>query len=155
MCCSSPAFWPPKAFSNPDAKDYGDIVINGMGKLKVGFSCGYLTQFGCKFSPEEKPVTCLLYPFVLNKHGTLVCHNRITTGHGICKGNHNNGPIIIDVVRDNLIALFGEAQVDRVREDVVAGRDGFFIVPDHVIRQYNQENDWARDNVKPVARTEY
>jgi len=155
MCCSSPAFWPPKAFNDPNVADYGDVVVNGMGKRKVGFSCGHLTEFGCKFSPADKPVTCLLYPFVLNKHNTLVCHNRITTGHGICKGNHNNGPMIIDVVRDNLIALFGEKQVDHVRADVAAGKDSYFLVSEDLLRQYNQENEWANENVKPIARSDY
>ena len=155
MCCSSPAFWPPRAFSDRDATGYGDIVRNGVGLKKTGFACGHLTAAGCAFTANERPVTCLLYPFVLNKSGTLVCHNRITTEKGICKGNHNNGPMIIDVVRGNLVALFGEQQVDRVRAAVVGGRDGYLVVSEDILRQYEKEREWEEENVKPVSRLEY
>lgn len=155
MCCSSPAFWPPKAYTIADHPKFESKVLNGIGIKVLGRSCGHLKESGCDFTVDERPVTCLLYPFVLNSNGTLVCHNRITTAKGICKGNHNNGPMIVDVIRSNLIALFGESQVDRVRADVVVGRDSYFDVPEDVARQYQQEHEWAEENVKPVSRKEY
>jgi len=155
MCCSSPSFWPPRAFQEPEVVNYGRVVGNGVGLKRLGQSCGFLSDRGCTLDSSRRPVTCLLYPFTLNSRDTLVGHNRITTRRGICKGNHNNGPMIIDVIRDNLIALFGAEQVDRVRADIVEGRDSYFEVPESVHRQLMQEKEWDEENVRPVPRDEY
>jgi len=156
MCCSSPAFWPPRAFRDVTTERFGELIHNGAGLARIGTACGYLTDSGCKFDPKNRPVTCLLYPLMLNKYSTLVGHVRITTSRGLCRGNHNHGPMIIDVLRENLSALFGYDQVMRVRADIVEKHiDSYFIVPDAVVRQYALEQLWERENVKPLPRTEY
>jgi len=54
-----------------------------------------------------------------------------------------------------LVALFGEQQVDRVRAAVVGGRDGYLVVSEDILRQYEKEREWEEENVKPVSRLEY
>ena len=115
-CCFSKTFWPAAAFKNPSGV------------------CGYLGPEGCTHSADDKPVACHLYPLML-KHGMLQQYFRNTCGpHGLCRGNHGQGPMLIDAIRDSLVHLFGQEQYDRVRADVLAGRDGWFDVPPDVAR---------------------
>lgn len=156
VCCCSPAFWPPKAYIKPGyVSKRENLVDNGAGKMMPGFACGHLTKNGCEFTLQDRPITCLLYPMVLNDNGTLVAHNRITTAKGVCRGNFGNGAMIIDTIRDNLCTLFGEPQVMRVRAEVVAGKDSYFIVPESIQRQYKHERHLESKNAPVPARTQY
>jgi hypothetical protein len=47
--------------------------------------------------------------------------------------------MLIDALRDNFIALFGEEQYTKLRADVVAGRDGVVEVPDDIYHAYLAE----------------
>src|SRR5262245_41267111 len=127
-CCHGYVYWPPRTGG------YGD--------------CPHLGLEGCTLDPVvDRPVTCLLYPVVLNKAGTLVLHNRATTAQGICKGNHGRGEPLIDSLADNLAALFGAEQVARVRAAVMEGRDSYFDVPEQVERAYEAEQLMDHYNV--------
>lgn len=67
-------------------------------------------------------------------------------------GNHGVGPLLIDVLEASLVRLFGRAQYDRVRADVVAGKDSYFNVPPAVLAAYEQEEAWAAANAVPQPR---
>lgn len=101
--------------------------------------CHYLGDRGCTLSLDDRPVTCILYPLVFNKAGTLVNQMMTVFGNGVCKGNHGQGPPLIDALKPGLIALFGEDQYDRAREAVMAGGDAVFVVPPDVEAAYAAE----------------
>ena len=135
-CCKSPSFWPPMASPHPEV-----------------LGCVHLGPAGCTLAPKDKPIVCHLYPLTLNKNDKLVVHNRATTEKGRCKGNHNNGPMIIDVLKDSLIELFGEAQYNRVRADIVSGKDSYFVLSKELLEQWEREKAWAEANVVPRPRS--
>lgn len=139
-CCRTASFWPPSAFQRPDA----DPV-----------PCGRLGAGGCTFAADDKPVTCHLYPLMLNENGTLILHHRTTFQNGVCKGNHGEGPPIIVALADNLVHLFGRDQYERVRTDVLAGRDSFFDPPPAVVAALVREHAWAATNAPPEPRSAF
>ncbi len=121
-CCHSKKWWPPAAFNNPDGV------------------CGYLGPVGCTLTPEDKPVKCHLYPFLVSKHGLIHLHFRWGTAKTWgCTGNHGNGPMLLDALKDNFVHLFGTGQFDRVRKQVLTGEDSYFDVPDNVARDFEVE----------------
>lgn len=134
-CCKSPAYWPPRAFEGAN-------------------QCGRLGPQGCTFADDDKPITCHLYPLKLNKNGTLILHNRTTLPTGICKGNHGNGPPIIEAMENNLVAVFGRDQYERVRADVLAGRDSYFEPAPDILAAMAREHDWEEQNIPPEPRGE-
>lgn len=136
-CCRTMAFWPPNSATAPGAT-----------------GCPKLGPDGCTFAQADKPVTCLLYPFVVNKSGTIVLHQRATFAKGVCCGNYGNGPPLIDAARGGLVELFGEEQYARVRADVLGGRDGFFDVPPAVAAAWVRERELAAMKAPPQPRSD-
>jgi hypothetical protein len=136
-CCYGPTFWPGRVSSTTEHK-----------------ACPRLGDKGCTFSDNDKPVTCHIYPLRLNKNNKLVLHHRAMFPTGICKGNFGNGPMLVDAMRNNLIALFGEAQYTRVRADVIAGKDSYFEVPPAVFAAYEAEFALELANKPPVPRSQ-
>lgn len=134
-CCYGSVYWPPRT------------AADGQG-------CPLLGPGGCTLSVADRPVTCLLYPLLVNAQGMLVLHARATTERGICKGNFGRGPMLIDALAGQLTALFGADAVARVRADVVAGRDSWVDVPPDVLASYEREHRWALGNVVPMPRTQ-
>lgn len=132
-CCKGTTYWPPRT-----GGDTGH--------------CPHLGPGGCQYTPADRPVTCLLYPLVLNASGTLVLHSRATTQRGICKGNHGRGEPLVVVLEAPLVALFGAAQYARVRAAVLAGTDSYFVVPAAVAQAYAAEQAMAAANVVPPPR---
>lgn len=155
MCCWGKTYWPPRSFYEDNEGKEDLVVKNGIGKINNLYACGYLGEHGCTLSPTDRPIKCLLFPFVLNSNNKIVCNNWITTKKGVCKGNHNNGPIAIDSVRANLIELFGEPLVNLARVNVVIGIDSYFDVPDHVIKSYEIEHQQEINNKKPMPRSRH
>lgn len=134
-CCRTQGFWPPKTTPT---------------------GCAHLTAENvCRFEERDRPVTCLLYPLRLNAAGTLILHSRAAARTSVCRNAHNHGPQLIDALASNLRALFGPEQYDRVRADVLAGRDSYFDVPDDVAAYVDAEADWERRNVPPPGRREF
>ena len=131
-CWRSKTFWPPKSGSD---------------------GCPRLGPQGCTFSAEDKPVTCHLFPLRLNKSGTLVVHHKSMMSPSFCGGNSGIGPMIVDVLRESLVELFGQGQYDRVRADVVTGRDSYFVVPEQVLRAYEDESKKEENNEPPSPRS--
>ena len=135
-CCNSTTYWPSRAAGRADGR------------------CAWLGPTGCTMTPEQRPVTCLLYPLRVNPSGTLILHQRATTRHGICKGNHGNGPPIIEALRGQLTVLFGPDQYERAAAAVLAGQDAWVDVPAWVIAAMEQEAAWEAANVIPEPRKE-
>lgn len=130
-CCKGDTYWPSRA--------YGTV-------------CGNLGPAGCVLPDADKPVTCLLYPLRLNHSGALVLHHRATFGKGICKGNHGQGPPLIDALEGQLTELFGADQYAHVRADVLGGRDSWFEVPAAVLAAYEDEERRAKVDAPVVPR---
>jgi Fe-S-cluster containining protein len=128
-------------------------VKNGVGTKNELYACGMLSKNGCTLTANDKPLACLLYPVTINQNGTMVLHNRCTTAKGVCKGNFNEGPMVIDVLRDTFVHLFGQAQYSRVRINIIAGVDSYFEVPDLVWYQYHEEKIHEQNNTQPVPRS--
>jgi hypothetical protein len=147
-CCWSKTYWPPQAFTGTNEHGLGPDPVRGQ-------PCGHLGPQGCTLSDADKPVICLLYPLRPNPQGTLIKHQRSTYPLGVCKGNHGHGPPLIDAVRSGLVALFGEAQVDRVRAAVMAGHDSYFAIPPQVWAAWEDEGVRAEDGRPPRLRSEY
>lgn len=133
MCCKNPHLWPPSA--------------GGKG------GCVHLGEKGCTLAPEDKPVVCHLYPLKLNGSGTLIVHHGAIFAKGMCKGNHGEGPPIIETVGESLAGLFGREQYERVHADVMAGRDSYFDVPPAVLAAVAREHEWEEQNIPPKPRT--
>lgn len=104
--------------------------------------------------PTKRPVVCLLYPFKVNKAGTLVIHHKAVVSKTLCAGNYDapDAPPLIDALRDSLVALFGEDQYMRVRRDVAVGADSYFDVPQDVLDAVEREKAWDAANEVPRPR---
>lgn len=136
-CCYGPSYWPARSYPAGAA----------------GGPCGHLGPNGCDLSGDDRPVTCLLYPLRLNKAGMLVLHHRTTTATSVCKGNHGQGPALIEAMAYSLTSLFGAVQYERVRAAVMAGADSYFDVPPEVLRSYELELAQEAANEQPIPRT--
>lgn len=136
-CCQSLSFWPPRV---EPRSEYG---------------CHYLGPQGCTLGVEDRPVTCMLYPFKPNKNGTLVLHHRITQPNTVCGGNARTGPASVDAVMPQLVALFGEEQGQAMSEAVARGEDFHIEVPDWVLEAIAREKELEERNELPLPRSQY
>jgi hypothetical protein len=57
----------------------------------------------------------------------------------LCKGAHNEGPRIIDLLGDSLVRLFGTGAALSIRAEVLSGRDPYFMPPLEVVEAYRNE----------------
>jgi hypothetical protein len=127
-CCRTPSYWPPK-----------------VGRDSV---CPLLGEKGCTLG-DRRPVTCQLYPLVVNAHGTLVLHHRTTTKGSCCKGNHGHGPKLIDALGESLLRIFGAEAYSRIRGSVLAGRDCYESPLPWAIRAMRRERAWEVAGLPP------
>ena len=129
-CCKT-GWWPPKP--------------NG--------ACVHLTPTGCGMQ-DERPIACHLYPLQVNANGTLVLHGLTRWKHTMCKTNRGKpgAPMLIDSLRRGLVALFGEAEVDAAKANLLAGRAHVFEVPAWVLAAIEQEARWEAAGVPPEPR---
>lgn len=138
-CCTAGpggTYWPARAFGRADGR------------------CGNLGPLGCTLSAADKPVTCHLYPLMINGSGTLVLHHRATTGRGVCKGCHGHGPPLVDALRDNLVELLGGAAYAHLRAEVMANRDVRVAVPPAVWAAWLAERQEEAANETPPPRSQ-
>jgi Fe-S-cluster containining protein len=142
QCCRSKSacFWPPNSGTALDYK--GECV------------CPNLTEKGCRFQEQDRPVQCLLYPFVLNDKNTMVIHFRAPS---ICKGCINSeAPRIIDALRQNFTALFGEGVYFEMVKSVNNGKDYIFTPSKEVLKAYEYEQQTLEpDRIIPKQRSGY
>jgi hypothetical protein len=131
-CCYGPSYWPGRVQS---------------GKNN---SCYFLRKNGCIFSPEDKPITCHIYPFMIRKN-VMSLHFRVLSG--CCKKTYKHGPMIIEAIETSLVHLFGKKQTERVIENTKHSKNSVLVVPKHVIKSLHDEELWALQNVLPQPRT--
>lgn len=132
-CCKGTVFWPSRANGNV---------------------CKHLGEAGCTLPEPNKPITCLLYPLLINKSGTVILHHKVTTKTAPCGDNYGNGPMVIEAVAGHLTTLFGQATSDRIVAGVKAGQDVVVDVPDVLAREWERERGWERANIIPGPRRE-
>jgi hypothetical protein len=134
-CCYSRkgAYWPARAH-NP---------IDG--------PCFWLGDRGCKLQRTDRPLTCLMYPLVLNASNMWVMHYR--GRRGCCAANVDKGPMLIDAMADNLIVIFGEQLASEIRKDVRRGRNPEFVVADSVAVQWVHEQTLIAADTIPQPRS--
>lgn len=133
-CCINPNFWPPKS-----------------GTINPG-QCDFLTPTGCSLSFDDRPIDCNLYPLRLNKANTVVLHHRVQFKTKPCKENFGQGSMIIDSMRNCLVALFGVDQYVAMREAVMADRDFLVEVSDVLIARLQEEEELVEKNLPPIDR---
>ena len=134
-CCYGPTYWPGRSGGRADN------------------ACAHLGPAGCTLGPADKPVTCHLYPFMLNESGTLVVHHRASVA--CCKPNVGRGPMIIEAAAPGFVALVGQDETDRIIESVRAGVDPVVTLPADVVAALEREAGWAEDNTIPVPRSHF
>ena len=132
-CCRTKTFWPPSATD--------------------GDACGNLGPDGCVLG-DDRPVTCLLYPFRL-VNGTLVLHGKtLIPKSGNCAPCHHKGTqTIAEALHGSFTTLFGAEQADRIVADVLAGRDPIVEVPPDTLRALEAERAWEAANRLPPGRS--
>lgn len=139
-CCKGTTFYPSKSH-----------IVDG---LVMGY-CYWLGDKGCKLADIDKPVKCLLYPFIINENNTIVLHGRAITS--ICRGCYNRGTkTILEVQRHNLELIFSKMTVGAMIESILLRHK------DYVFSTY-VDFDWALQfeqereakNLPPVPRSSY
>lgn len=133
-CCNGEIHWPSKAFGN---------------------KCGFLGEHGCVLSEKDKPISCMLFPIVLNRSNSLILFHRSMFKKGMCKGAFGKGQMLIDSQEAGLVYAFGREQFDRVRNDVINGKDSYFIVPEWVSIELEREAYYENRCIKPKPRATY
>lgn len=131
-CCHNPHYWPPKSFE--------------------GGVCEYLGKQGCTLDPLDRPIGCLFFPFALSREWKLNMYFGLRFKHSKCNEAYGTGPLLIDALNWGLVAIFGQEQYDRVRADVMSGKDGHFDLSEELIEQYKREYKWEMKNIKPIPR---
>lgn len=135
-CCRSALYWPSRVYGNP------------------GNACGNLGPAGCVFSLADRPVTCLLYPLRL-RGDMLLLHHRARLATSVCKGNHGQGPPLIDALEAHLTALFGADQYADLRVALFADVGTAYVYPPpDVLDAVARETAWEDSNTAPRPRTE-
>ena len=139
-CCKGTSFYPSKS-------NIQDGVVIG--------HCYWLREHGCVLPDEDKPVKCLLYPFVINGNNSLVLHGRALTS--LCKECYNKGSKpIIETQRHNLSLLFGDDIIDRmINATIRECRDFTFRTEPDFDRALSVEQELEENNTIPIRRSEY
>ena len=139
-CCTGMSFYPSRS--------------NIQDGIVVGY-CYWLGKQGCILPDEDKPVKCLLYPFVINGNNSLVLHGRALTS--ICKECYNKGnKPIIETQRHNLSLLFGNDIVDRmIKATIQECRDFIFRTEPNFDRALSVEQELEENNTIPIRRSGY
>ena len=131
-CCKGDAFWPSKASAKHDSTG-----------LRI---CHYLEATGCSLPQDEKPITCRLYPLVINSNNTVIVHFRAPS---FCKGNIGEGEPLIDSMRECLVSIFGQQTYDIIRNGVQHGVDVYVDVPNEIREQLAKEAGQEKNMVIP------
>ena len=143
-CCTKRPGW--------NAETKYPIRAFGEGATACGF---FVPGSGCSFTIKERPVNCMLYPFVLNSNKTLVINARSLTSS--CKHAYKTqNKSLFEIFRDAFVELFGEEQYERVYKDVITDEkdESFFYPSARLVRIMEVENERERNNEKPTNRNE-
>ena len=124
-CCLGFGFWP------------GDA-----GKDN---KCTYLGDSGCILPAEKRPITCLLFPFVLNRNNTLVLWGRTFLPNSRCYQNCGKGDkSIISLFDWSFSVLFGDETTEKILLGVKKERDVSFQVSDTLVKLFEEEKQIAK-----------
>jgi len=124
-CCFGNGFWP--------------------GSASKSNICEFLGGKGCILPVNDRPVTCRLFPFVLNTNNTLVVNMRALM-NGRCSPNHNKGNhTILECQEISFISLFGEYEWKKMLENIKKG-DTFIKVPMNIILELKREKELIKYN---------
>lgn len=131
ICCKNKSFYPAKA--------NGGVCIN-------------LEENGCILTPADKPIKCLLYPFVI-KNNSLGLYGRALTW--TCKPNYNlRETSILENIKDNFIELFGDYQYETAYNEIIlCGRDTIIEPSERLLRQLAIETETELQNINPIKRS--
>lgn len=143
-CCAKRKGW--NAETKYPIRAFGDNVTQ----------CGFLENGkGCTFTLKERPMNCMLYPFVLNSSNTFVISARSLTSS--CKNAYNTQEkSIFEIFADTWIELFGFEQYERVYKDIITDRKdySFFYPSALVVRIMEEELRREHNNELPTNRNE-
>ncbi len=114
--------------------------------------CVYLGPKGCTLSLRDKPIGCMLTPLML-KNNTLIVMHRLQFKTSMCKGACGTGPMLIDVLKNGLVEIFGNSQWEKVREDVTNERDSVFYLSPLYQREFIREGELQWENKDPIPRS--
>ena len=133
-CCNGKAYWPPKASATG--------------------ACANLGAAGCVLG-NDRPVTCLLYPFRLIGD-RLVLHGRtLIPKSGYCSPCYKRGGrTIAENNHGNFAILFGAAVADEIVANTKAQRNTAIKVPQEVLDALAAEDPWEAANAVPLTRQE-
>lgn len=137
-CCKTKGFYPPKCSPK--------------------FVCPHLTDTGCKFTKEDKPIKCLLYPLVFQKRpdGSLALNLHHRAPCTICKECYKKGgQSILRQQEANLKEIFGAEIVDGMIKAIESGQDYTFDLPEQVEKQLRFEEQEELENIEPRPRSTY
>src|SRR4030043_815558 len=104
--------------------------------------CPFLGENGCKISDiTKRPITCLLYPLKLNKNNTLVVHLKGILKNMPCEKCYGSGPLLIDLMGDTFSFIFGPDNFERIRNQVLGGKDEFICLKTSILERYKKERE--------------
>jgi len=106
-------------------------------------SCSALTELGCSFSLDERPVSCVLFPFTLQKNNLLgmqfrIIYNPHRCGPCIGKGDKT----ILENLSNQWKILFGDETVEKMIRTTKIGKDFVFRVDKKIDEQVRKELDF-------------
>lgn len=115
-------------------------------------ACFYLGENGCKLTPQEKPIKCLLFPMVI-REGKLILFGRALLH--FCKPNYKKNEIsILENQKNNFIELFGEEAYARCYDDIIVKGVNSWVKPSPILlQQLEREIYHETNNIIPPPRT--
>jgi Fe-S-cluster containining protein len=118
--------------------------------------CGHFVEGkGCKWTIADRPMMCMLYPFVINKSDTLVISGRALTSS--CKHAYKTQEkSIFEIFEDTFVELFGRDQYDRVYQDVIVDKKDYsYLYPSERIQRIREvEEERELKSIIPTNRNE-
>ena len=128
-CCKGSYFWPAK--------------LSGTGV------CLNLGAQGCVLG-DEKPVTCLLYPFYVRRNNLEIYGRALI---GTCKNCYRQGgKSIAENNHQNFSLLFGPIVADQIIFNTRYGKNTNILVPENVRQDLAREMEQEDSNAMPILR---
>lgn len=119
--------------------------------------CNYFVEDkGCQFNTEERPVLCLLYPFMIDGKQNMQIYFRVLGGS--CKKAYNTqDKTILEHFKDTFTHLFGVEQYERVCKDILVDGKPFsyFYPSEKLLTQIRKEEGQYENNIIPTKREDY
>lgn len=135
-CCTNKSFWP--------------------SRLSEDNRCIHLSPTGCTLSEKDKPVLCLLFPFMKKKDSNSI-HLYFRAKTTCCKPNADKegGITIIESLKGNLTVLLGEENVNYILNCVSVDIDPIVRVSKHIAESLDREFKWDEEDINPIPRSQF